>query len=288
MERFCFFTLFLLLTLAACLPASDSSLAKAATQSPRAAGVFMLLDGGKYTLNFTAATAACLSLSVTIATRAQMEQALQRGLETCKFGWIGERVAVVPRLTSDKKCGQGRTGLVPWNASPGKQFGAFCFNASDSEETSTAQPQSSTSSPALTQTSTPTLLKSTSGAPPPKKPETTKTPEQTSSTSAFPPPANATHSARISSPSPSVKPSSTHLATSPSHLITSKPTVTSLTFSTVAHASSFSVSFESESELPRTVSSAKPPLGAKPTALIVLGILLLLLTAAAAVCFHKP
>jgi len=51
---------------------------------PGAAGVFLLIEGGRYTLDAAAAAAACRRLSVTVATRAQMERALQRGLETCK------------------------------------------------------------------------------------------------------------------------------------------------------------------------------------------------------------
>ncbi|KAI3371003.1 hypothetical protein L3Q82_023652 [Scortum barcoo] len=99
-------------------------------QSPGAAGVFMVTDGGEYTFNFTAARAACLSLNVTMATMAQMERALWGGLETCKFGWIAEQIAVVPRVTSHTKCGKGKTGVVQWLANPDKKFGAFCFNAS--------------------------------------------------------------------------------------------------------------------------------------------------------------
>lgn len=53
-------------------------------QSPRAAGVFLLTEGGKYTLDLGAARAACLLLNATIASRAQVERALQHGLETCK------------------------------------------------------------------------------------------------------------------------------------------------------------------------------------------------------------
>ncbi|XP_055365865.1 lymphatic vessel endothelial hyaluronic receptor 1b isoform X2 [Betta splendens] len=127
-----------------------------------AAGVFMLIDGGRYTLNFSAATAACLSLNVTMATRAQMERAVQQGLETCKFGWIHERIAVVPRLKSDHNCGQGKTGLVLWFAAEDKKFAVYCFRASDLEETpqtSTSQPQTfmfSTRRAAPTQTSAPT------------------------------------------------------------------------------------------------------------------------------------
>lgn len=54
------------------------------SQSQSAAGVFMLIEGGRYTFNFTAARDACLFLNVTIASQAQMERAVRRGLETCK------------------------------------------------------------------------------------------------------------------------------------------------------------------------------------------------------------
>lgn len=51
---------------------------------PRTAGVFLLPEGGTYAFSFSAAGAACLQLNVTIASRAQVERALQHGLETCK------------------------------------------------------------------------------------------------------------------------------------------------------------------------------------------------------------
>uniref|UniRef100_A0A8C5E3F7 Link domain-containing protein n=1 Tax=Gouania willdenowi TaxID=441366 RepID=A0A8C5E3F7_GOUWI len=60
-------------------------LISAASQTRSFAGVFMLIEDGKYTLDFTAAKAACLDLNVTMATTAQMERALQHGLETCKY-----------------------------------------------------------------------------------------------------------------------------------------------------------------------------------------------------------
>lgn len=44
----------------------------------------MHLEGGEYTFNFTAARAACVSLNVTMATTAQMDRAVQHGLQTCK------------------------------------------------------------------------------------------------------------------------------------------------------------------------------------------------------------
>ncbi|XP_039989585.1 lymphatic vessel endothelial hyaluronic receptor 1b [Xiphias gladius] len=280
MARFWFFTQFLALCFSALFPASESNAIRA-PQSHQAAGVFMLIEGGKYTLNFTAARAACLFLNVTIATRDQMERAVQRGLETCKFGWIAEQIAAVPRRTSDKKCGKGKTGLVLWSASEDKKFGVFCFRASDLEEapkTTEAAPQTSTCPTTLTaptQSSAPTTarLKSTTGAAPSTKPPTTQSPGPTSLpfTLLF----QTTRSTRPSSTSPSLGPFSTRIPTSLSHPITSGPTVATFAFSTSASAP------------PQTVSSAKPYLGAVPTALIVLGVLLPLLAAAGAAWHHR-
>ena len=52
--------------------------------SVRIAGVFMIPEKGSYEFNATAAIDACLKLGATIATRKQMEVALQGGFETCK------------------------------------------------------------------------------------------------------------------------------------------------------------------------------------------------------------
>ncbi|XP_030280883.1 lymphatic vessel endothelial hyaluronic receptor 1b isoform X2 [Sparus aurata] len=284
MARFSLLNQFLLLSFAAFLPASIST---KVPQSPRAAGVFMHLEGGEYTFNFTAARAACVSLNVTMATTAQMDRAVQHGLQTCKFGWTAEKVAVVPRLTPDKMCGKGNTGVVQWKANAEKKFGVFCFNAS--EETpnkSTASPQvATTSTPLITPTPTSTaaapLLGSTTKSPPSRGPRTTQAPFSSAFTLRLP----STRSTRIPSTSTTLNTFSTHIPTSLPRHVTSKPTVVSSAFSTSAHAFSFSVS--SASAMPTTVSPAKPSLGDVPTALIILGTVLLLLTAAGIVWYYK-
>ncbi|RVE71307.1 hypothetical protein OJAV_G00050630 [Oryzias javanicus] len=108
-----------------------------------------------------------------MATKDQMERAIQHGLETCKYGWIAETIAVVPRLKSDKLCGKGNTGVVAWNAPTHRKFAVFCFNSSVLENldvsTSTVSSKSLTSSSRLKTPSTsppaPTL-RSTSTPPP--------------------------------------------------------------------------------------------------------------------------
>uniref|UniRef100_A0A3B5PX01 Link domain-containing protein n=1 Tax=Xiphophorus maculatus TaxID=8083 RepID=A0A3B5PX01_XIPMA len=57
---------------------------KLVVQTDKPIGIFLLIDGGSYTLNFTEAQVACSFLKVTIATIAQMEEAVRHGLETCK------------------------------------------------------------------------------------------------------------------------------------------------------------------------------------------------------------
>nr|XP_019934382.1 PREDICTED: lymphatic vessel endothelial hyaluronic acid receptor 1-like [Paralichthys olivaceus] len=279
MARLWILTQFLLVCFAASFLASESNVIRA-PQSPRVAGVFMLIEGGKYTLNFTSARAACMLLNVTIATKDQMERAVQRGLELCKFGWIAEQIAAIPRIISDRNCGKGKTGLVLWSTSVDKMFGVFCFNASDSEEsqsTSKAVPQTFTTPTMLTlltQTPTPTTstVISTTRAASSRKPETTKSPEQTAASTLL---VETTRSTKISSTYTSLKPFSTDIPTSLSHLISSKPTVHTVAFST------------SVSVAPQSKNSAKTSLGVVLPALIIVGVILFLLTAAGAMWYYK-
>ncbi|KAM9854836.1 lymphatic vessel endothelial hyaluronic receptor 1b [Aulostomus maculatus] len=281
MARLLLFAQFPLLCLAVCWLASDAALLKV-SQAHRPAGVFLLIEEGKYTLNFTAARAACLFLNVTMATAAQMEEAVKQGLQTCKFGWIDQQIAVVPRQTADTKCGKGQTGVVKWFAKPHQEFGVFCFNATDLEEaleTSTASPQASTPPMVVTQTPTrATPRAGTAPTPAPSTPPKTTQPSKSAApTSAF--------ILRPRTPPPPPGPSSTGLPLhstpgSLSYGITSSPTVTTSASSISTHATNYFVSSE-------PASPAMPSLGVS-TALIVLGVLALTLAAAAgALCYYK-
>ncbi|XP_067105042.1 lymphatic vessel endothelial hyaluronic acid receptor 1a [Osmerus mordax] len=86
-----------------------------------------------YAYNVSEARELCQSLGVTIASKAQVEEALSRGLETCRYGWIDEHFAVIPRVTASKICGNNQTGVVTWRASVQKQFDVFCFNQTESQ-----------------------------------------------------------------------------------------------------------------------------------------------------------
>uniref|UniRef100_A0A3Q2XB15 Link domain-containing protein n=1 Tax=Hippocampus comes TaxID=109280 RepID=A0A3Q2XB15_HIPCM len=84
----------------------------------------------EYGFNVTEARDICTNLGLNLASKDQVTEALNRGFETCRFGWIDEHYAVVPRIKALAICGQNQTGLVSWRAALDKKFDVFCFNQS--------------------------------------------------------------------------------------------------------------------------------------------------------------
>ncbi|KAK7913330.1 hypothetical protein WMY93_013541 [Mugilogobius chulae] len=105
-------------------------------QKQTIAGVFQVsyvnqANQAYYAFSALEARQICESLGVYIASISQVDKALTRGLETCRFGWTDEHLAVVPRKTAQINCGQNQTGLVKWRTDLNKKFDVFCFNESD-------------------------------------------------------------------------------------------------------------------------------------------------------------
>ncbi|XP_076012424.1 lymphatic vessel endothelial hyaluronic acid receptor 1a [Genypterus blacodes] len=89
------------------------------------------LNQPTYAFNASEARELCEALRLKIASKAQVQEALSKGLETCRFGWLDENFAVVPRITPSMLCGKNQTGLVSWRTPVKQKFDAFCFNESD-------------------------------------------------------------------------------------------------------------------------------------------------------------
>ncbi|NXD26098.1 LYVE1 protein, partial [Spelaeornis formosus] len=81
--------------------------------------------------DFSEANHGCNQLNLQLASKKQVEEALKYGFETCNYGWVKDGFAVIPRITSNPKCGQGKTGIVQWNTGKEKKFHLYCFNSSD-------------------------------------------------------------------------------------------------------------------------------------------------------------
>ncbi|XP_004634930.1 lymphatic vessel endothelial hyaluronic acid receptor 1 [Octodon degus] len=82
-------------------------------------------------LNFTEAREACKLLGLTLASKAQVEAALLSGFETCSYGWVAERYAVIPRINQNPRCGKNGKGILMWKANTQQKFRAYCYNSSD-------------------------------------------------------------------------------------------------------------------------------------------------------------
>uniref|UniRef100_A0A1A7WUE1 Lymphatic vessel endothelial hyaluronan receptor 1 n=2 Tax=Iconisemion striatum TaxID=60296 RepID=A0A1A7WUE1_9TELE len=153
------------------------------------AGVFQVShvdsrDQLQYAFSASEARRFCRSLGLSIASKAQVEAALRRGLETCRFGWIDEHFVVIPRIHALPNCGRNRTGLVPWRAKVTEKFDVFCFNESEQmPDASTKRPLSSSfysentqpSSGVLNSTLTTYSTHPTSSSPPPSSSSTPTT-----------------------------------------------------------------------------------------------------------------
>ncbi|KAL7871169.1 hypothetical protein SRHO_G00086660 [Serrasalmus rhombeus] len=131
-------TLGSLLCLVLCTVSLDHSQIQVYPETGGVSGVFMaMLKNKKYSFNATAAAEVCTSLGVRIATRAEVEMAQSKGLQTCRFGWVKEQIAVVPRIEGNEKCGQKKVGVIPWAASTSTMFEVFCFSATGQSEATT-------------------------------------------------------------------------------------------------------------------------------------------------------
>lgn len=130
-------TLVLLLLLRANLITSalltDLSQIKVYPKHGSISGVFHVSLSDGYAFSASRAREVCEDLGVTIADKAQVVRASTQGFETCRFGWIDEQIAVIPRIQAKAACGKGQVGVIVWRALLTTKFDVFCFNAKDFE-----------------------------------------------------------------------------------------------------------------------------------------------------------
>ncbi|XP_027008969.1 lymphatic vessel endothelial hyaluronic acid receptor 1a [Tachysurus fulvidraco] len=114
-------------------PLIDVSQIRVYPEHGSVAGVFHAWLSKGYVFSASEARDVCERLGVTIADKSQVEKALALGFETCKFGWINEQVAVVPRIQAKESCGKNQLGLITWRAPVSSAFDVYCFNSTDYE-----------------------------------------------------------------------------------------------------------------------------------------------------------
>ncbi|XP_031227028.1 CD44 antigen isoform X5 [Mastomys coucha] len=95
----------------------------------RYAGVFHVEKNGRYSISRTEAADLCEAFNSTLPTMAQMEMALSKGFETCRYGFIEGNV-VIPRIHPNAICAANNTGVYILLTSNTSHYDTYCFNAS--------------------------------------------------------------------------------------------------------------------------------------------------------------
>ncbi|TRY88550.1 hypothetical protein DNTS_002831 [Danionella cerebrum] len=146
-------------------------------------GVFLVqTKTSQYSFNATTAKEACEFIQMRIATKAEVETANKNGLQTCRFGWIEEQIAVIPRVDRNENCGKNKVGVSVWRADISKKFDVFCFKGPEPFHTTTSR------TPTRTGGRTPSTFAYSTEASHPSSTKSTSSPAHTSTS---PPPSTS-------------------------------------------------------------------------------------------------
>ncbi|TFK11431.1 putative phospholipid-transporting ATPase VB [Platysternon megacephalum] len=111
-----------------------SMLAEEFNISCRYAGVFHVEKNRRYSLTRDEAVELCKALNSTLPTMDQMKKAHGLGFETCRYGYIEDKI-VIPRIKPYFLCAANNTGIYILTSNVTDRYDTYCYNASETRET---------------------------------------------------------------------------------------------------------------------------------------------------------
>ncbi|XP_050960699.1 CD44 antigen [Labeo rohita] len=97
------------------------------------AGVFHVEGRDRYGLTFDEAEKLCEHLSSSLASLEQLTKAYEKGLQTCRYGWINSTQVVIVRHKPNEMCAANLTGIIKITKNSDK-YDTFCYDAKDTSE----------------------------------------------------------------------------------------------------------------------------------------------------------
>ncbi|KYO21847.1 CD44 antigen [Alligator mississippiensis] len=101
--------------------------------SCRYAGVFHVEKNRRYSLMREDAVVLCRALNSTLPTMEQMEKAYKLGFETCRYGFIEDKI-VLPRINPYHLCAANYTGIYVLSSNTTQPYDTYCYNASETRD----------------------------------------------------------------------------------------------------------------------------------------------------------
>ncbi|XP_052440530.1 CD44 antigen-like [Carassius gibelio] len=82
---------------------------------------------------FEEARRLCEHLASSLASLEQVEKAYNKGLQTCRYGWINDSEVVILRHIQNTNCAGNKTGIIKI-IQDSEKYDAFCYDAEDTSE----------------------------------------------------------------------------------------------------------------------------------------------------------